>query len=298
MNKAVVAARHGICGILAAVLVAGGWVRRATRRLREQDRIVSIYFHNPSARLFERCAGWLRAQGFDLIPERRLLDALRGEETFPRACAWISLDDGYREWMDHVLRVARTQNVPVTLFIPSGIVEGDGRFPWMRKSGNARHALTVADLKHIAGWEQISIGGHTVTHPVMPRCTEEELATETTSCKRSLDAWTGREVVTFAYPRGQRSGRERRHLAAAGFQLAATTEPRFIRPGDDPFAIPRVCIPDGITFPEAMCRMAGVWDPLTGAVKAVLGFGGTAAGAAPQYSPQLAGGQGGPGDAV
>ena len=43
---------------------------------------------------------------------------------------WLSFDDGWKE-LAEVLPLVRRLHLPVTLFIPSGVVGGDGRFPWL-----------------------------------------------------------------------------------------------------------------------------------------------------------------------
>jgi len=47
----------------------------------------------------------------------------------------------------NVLPVGRCYKIRVTLFIPSGIVEGDGRFPWVKETASGRHAITVEELQ-------------------------------------------------------------------------------------------------------------------------------------------------------
>ncbi len=60
-------------------------------------------------------------------------------------------------------------------------------------------------------------------------------------------------------------------LRKYGYGLAATTDKRFLVPGDDPHDIPRLSVPDKALYPEALSRMTGVFNPFIAAGKA-LGF--------------------------
>jgi peptidoglycan/xylan/chitin deacetylase (PgdA/CDA1 family) len=262
--------------------------RRALQKALSGEVITPIYFHKPSKKLFEESILWLIRNGYTLIGMDELIEILRGQKPFPRGAAWISLDDGYREWFDDLLPVIRRHKVPVTLFIPTGIVAGDGVFPWLheeKRSGgslqrdtavpkdSARKSLTVEQLKQIAACPLVRIGGHTVNHNLTINCSDEELLYEIGECKRVLEQWTGTAVTSFAYPEGRYDGRERHPLAEFDYVMAATTIPSFIRPDTDPMLLPRFCVPDDVTLPEAICNMMGIWRPFLEPIKTLMNFG-------------------------
>jgi hypothetical protein len=60
-------------------------------------------------------------------------------------------------------------------------------------------------------------------------------------------------------------------LREFGYQIAATTDNAFITLQTDPYFVPRFCVSDNISFPEAICNMVGAWrpalDPLKGVFK-------------------------------
>lgn len=275
--KSFVTFRSLLCGLLAVFLLRTRRARAAAERAFSGNVITAIYFHNPGKKLFARCLSWLVKNGYTPITAEDLAEALQNKREFPRGAVWISLDDGYREWLHDLLPVIREYKMPVTLFIPTGIIEGDGAFPWVRKpksvAKRTRGSMTVEELKQIAACPQVGIGGHTVTHTLTIRCTDEQLRGEIGGCKQSLGAWTGKSVICFSYPEGRYDGRERSALKEFDFTIAATTQPMFVEKGTDPLLVPRFCVPDGVTFPEAVCNMVGIWHPFLTPIKTFLGMG-------------------------
>jgi len=188
---------------------------------------------------------------------------VHGRFTPPRGAVWLSFDDGCRELLDSVVPVAHQEKVPIAVFIPSGIIEGNGLFSW-RSSGDLRHSVTVTELQEIARYPEVTIGSHTVSHTITPQLSEEALRSELKESKSKLESWCGTQVTSFAYPVGKYDGREARILRECGYDLAATTEATFVTASAKAFEIPRFHVGDNIPFAEAVCNMVGVWYPVVG----------------------------------
>ena len=270
------AIRNGICGFLALLLTESGWLRRSKRRALSGCVITAIYFHEPNRRLFRRCIKWLINHGYTFISGSDLCEILRDGKPFPKGAVWLSFDDAGRELLDAVLPLIREYRIPITLFVPTGIVAGDGRFPWRHGQDSSaqrrlaasvppsarngsRDSMTVAEVKQVAIYREVTMGSHTITHPFMARCTDGELRREISESKGALESWTGVAVDCFSYPYGNFDGRERQHLIDFGYQLAATTENAFVTPEVDRYRVPRFSVANNISFPEAVCNMVGVW---------------------------------------
>ncbi len=264
---AIQACRNLGCGLLALLLIASGRVRRARRRALAGGVITAIYFHGPNGRLFRKCVAWLARQGYTFISADELWDALSGTKPFPKGAVWLSFDDACRGLLQDVLPLAESRHVPVTLFAPSGIVEGDGIFSWRAALHGGRNAMTAAELKEAARIKEVTVGSHTITHAHMARCSDEELRRETAESRRALESLTGARVLYFAYPYGELSGKEREHLIRAGYRFAATIENALVTPESDPYLVPRFAVANNISFPEAICNMVGVWQPAIGWMK-------------------------------
>jgi peptidoglycan/xylan/chitin deacetylase (PgdA/CDA1 family) len=93
-----------------------------------------------------------------------------------------------------------------------------------------------------AGW---TIGAHTATHVNVALAPPEEAAAEVAASRDAIAAATGAAPVHFAYPN---TGGAHRYFHAAtaailarlGFRSAVTSAPGLVRPGADPFALPRI----------------------------------------------------------
>ncbi len=79
--------------------------------------------------------------------------------------------------------------------------------------------LTSSRLRELAdaGFE---IGAHTVTHPVLTDITGDSLVREITECKQVLEQMLGREVPSFAYPKGRANSEIATRVKRAGYRSA------------------------------------------------------------------------------
>jgi peptidoglycan/xylan/chitin deacetylase (PgdA/CDA1 family) len=99
--------------------------------------------------------------------------------------------------------------------------------------------MTATELRNLAANPLFEIGGHTVTHPSLPRLAPPEQEQEITFGSRFLEATLGRPVRSFSYPFGEYDKVTRDIVAAAGFECAVITSHRTVRPGDNQFELPR-----------------------------------------------------------
>src|SRR5436309_2540865 len=235
--------RNLFCELLALGLIASGRVRAARDTALGGNVITCIYFHNPNRRLFARCIQWLINHGYIFISVDDLVEILHHRRPIPKGAVWLSFDDGYKEWLLNVVPLVRQRRVPVTFFIPSGIVQSDGLFPWVHHrlpvatdiKNNARDAVTVSELKSIADYPEVTIGGHTVNHTVTAALPEDRTRFELGESKRILETWTGAAIRCFSYPVGLYDGHEKPLLREFGYKLAATTEATFVTSDTDPY---------------------------------------------------------------
>jgi poly-beta-1,6-N-acetyl-D-glucosamine N-deacetylase len=289
-------ARNSAGTVLAIMLIALGYVRRAKKQAFQKDVILAIAFHNPTSKLFRKIVYWLQKNGFVFISSGRLIDILNKKEPCPRGAVWISLDDGWQGNASNVLPLAVQYNIPITIFVCTDAIE-EGTYWWRKVSlsphlipvefrqvnsikklpENERHriielidrtanifpreAMTIEEIKRIASIPQVNIGAHTASHPILPNCPERQVEYELEESKRKLEEWTGKKITTFAYPNGSFDGRERRPMETYGYELAATTESKFATADTDAYLFPRNLLMDDGSFLENLCHALGVWEP-------------------------------------
>ena len=99
-----------------------------------------------------------------------------------------------------------SRGLPATFYVSTGA---------LGKGSN----LSGSQLRELAdaGFE---IGAHTVTHPVLTDLSGAALAREIVDCKLTLEQILGREVPSFAYPKGRRNAETMARVKEAGYRAA------------------------------------------------------------------------------
>jgi peptidoglycan/xylan/chitin deacetylase (PgdA/CDA1 family) len=115
-------------------------------------------------------------------------------------------------------------------------------------------AASWDELRVAAGEPLLTIGAHTVTHPVLAELPEALADEEISQGRRRLEAELGRPVTHLAYPYGgpgEIGGREVALAARAGFDSAVTTYSSNVHTAhvDHPLSLPRIAV--GMSMTEA-----------------------------------------------
>ena len=75
-----------------------------------------------------------------------------------------------------------------------------------RYADRRQHRCLTADELRELGWgDLVEIGAHTLTHPVLAQLPLEQQEQEIAGSKRRLEAATGKNVTSFAYPYGKKA---------------------------------------------------------------------------------------------
>jgi peptidoglycan/xylan/chitin deacetylase (PgdA/CDA1 family) len=99
--------------------------------------------------------------------------------------------------------------------------------------------MTAAELRALAANPLFEIGGHTATHPSLPKLDPVEQRQEIVSGARFLETTLGTPIRSFSYPFGDWERITCDIVIAAGFECALTAKHRRLRPGDNQFELPR-----------------------------------------------------------
>jgi peptidoglycan/xylan/chitin deacetylase (PgdA/CDA1 family) len=119
-------------------------------------------------------------------------------------------------------------------------------------------AIRWEQLAGMAADPLVTIGAHTVSHPILSELPEEAAAAEMRLSKQILEERLHRPVVHFAYPFGGREHartREFRLASDCGFASAVTTRLGNVFPESDRAALPRI---SGETNADIELAMTGV----------------------------------------
>jgi peptidoglycan/xylan/chitin deacetylase (PgdA/CDA1 family) len=103
--------------------------------------------------------------------------------------------------------------------------------------------MLSAEMVRTLSRNQVDIGGHTVSHPILTRVDDDVARREIVDNKQHLEAIIGKPVTLFAYPNGKRGvDYDVRHVEMvreAGYHAAFTTATGAATRHDHAFELPR-----------------------------------------------------------
>ena len=141
-------------------------------------------------------------------------------------------------------RAAIDQLLPALKYLPDTERERKARAIAERAGCRPNGPLMLdADGVRALAARGVTIGAHTLTHPILAETPDAVAAEEISASKRVLEEMTGQPVSLFAYPNG-RPGRDygERHVVMvkdAGFRAAVSTRWAPAGRDSDPFQLPR-----------------------------------------------------------
>lgn len=187
---------------VSACVFAWDKIAGAGRRLtgkRPKAKAVVLYYHGV---LLSERAGFERQMKL-LRENAEVFDCARVELNGDRPWAAVTFDDGFISVVENALPALRENNIPTTIFVPSGYL---GTAPgWVKRPELLQRKeviVTPEELKTLANDPLVRIGSHTVTHPKLAAIGKEKVARELEDSKRTLEMIIGRPVDLFSFPHG------------------------------------------------------------------------------------------------
>lgn len=165
----------------------------------------------------------------------------------------LTFDDGFASQATVALPLLEEFGAPAVFFVTTRHVEDPADWlPFVRRQldehgrGSASEetlhhlydGMSVGELRRAAESPMVTIGSHTVSHPFLSRCDDEELARELGASRRRLEEWIGASVDLLAYPTGDYDARVARAVRQAGYRAAFVEDSKGL--GLGAFEIPRI----------------------------------------------------------
>lgn len=235
---------------------------------------------------------------YNIISLKEYFDAIENSsfKLLPPKSLIITVDDGLKN--NYLLKsLLKEYNIPVTIFLCAGIV-GTNKHFWFRH-GLARH--TIEKLKHLPNAQRldflkkygytdekefsdcqalsqaeiedliniIDFQSHTISHPILPKCTDEEAYKEITLSKKILEEHYNLEVYALSYPNGDYGEREILFAKKAGYRYGITLDAGYNDSKTDPFKLKRLSIRDGSDVDELIVKASGLWMYIRNSIKRV-----------------------------
>jgi len=260
------------------------------RELVQRNKVTIMMFHDVNKRIAYQSFQYLSSH-YNIISLQQFKAAIqtKNQELLPPKAMVITFDDGHKQNFD-IASILKDFQVPATIFLCSGIVNTNRHF-WFKSNptGRAtdelkklpnqtrlkllaeagfeqdldfpeRQALTKAEIEQMRSG--IDFQAHTVFHPCLPTCQDEESWQEIVQCKETLEQEYQLEINAFAYPNGDHGQREVDFLQKAGYDLAVTVEPGFNSIASDPFRLKRLSSNDTADMNELIVKSSGLWGVL------------------------------------
>ncbi len=105
--------------------------------------------------------------------------------------------------------------------------------------------VSPEQLREMAKTPGVTLGGHTVSHPILPNTSTGKAWEEISGSAHTLERITGHAPSFFAYPNGDHTEEHKALLHRAGYVAGLTTCAGGNRRGDDPYALHREPLPLG-----------------------------------------------------
>ena len=181
-----------------------GYLLYQTGRLfTKEEKFLSLYFHDPTPKLFEEIIKWCTNKNYRFIDINECYNILANRINIKEKVVFISFDDGWSSNLK-LLPIIEKYNVPITIFVATEpIKSGNYWWEYADKSGERnkkanmkllehsqftkevlklkqtialqRSSVTEEELQTLIKHPLVSIQSHTVTHPILINCSQVTL---------------------------------------------------------------------------------------------------------------------------
>ena len=268
---------------LSSAMIRFGGVGALARLTWTRRRVGIIVYHDPAPERLDAHLRFLAAR-YSLVDINQVVAAItRGEWShLPSNAVLLTFDDGHAGNARLAAVLNRFDARPVIYVCPA-IIEGDGQF-WFKtpgidpeplklmspgarataidtlettEGGRRRDALDPDETRALS--RVADIGSHSLTHPVLPLCSDVEAEREIVASRVRVSEMTGIPCLHFSYPNGDYSARDVHLVRQAGYATARTTEAGWNAPSCDPLRLRIVSLADHCSVNELAADLAGMF---------------------------------------
>lgn len=176
--------------------------------------------------------------------------------------AVVTFDDGYEDNYIYAFPILQKFNIDATMFITTGFINGEVDIRNIFKEYGQLKILNWIQIREMQRFG-ISFGSHTHTHPNLVLLNKERLYEEFIKPKQLMENHLGTEVISLAYPFGQRKhfNEEIKQIAKeVGYRLACSTILGCDNSKTDLFELHRIRIDSHDTLRDFSDKISGGWD--------------------------------------
>jgi peptidoglycan/xylan/chitin deacetylase (PgdA/CDA1 family) len=180
--------------------------------------------------------------------------------------AAVTFDDGFENFYENALPELVSRRIPAVMFV---IAEASGK--GFGPMGHSEKVMSLDQLRSLPE-DLVTIGSHTLTHPMLPAISEAEALREIGESRTKLKQMLNHDIQLFSFPFGGFNERLVEVCKDAGYSRVFTTLPNFAFADANEFAVGRVRV-DPTDWPlEFRLKLAGAyrWLPVAFRLKRIM----------------------------
>src|ERR1700693_5393761 len=132
----------------------------------------------------------------------------------------VTFDDGFENFYEHALPELLKRGIPATMFV---ICDAIGKA--FGPSGCSEKTMSLDQLRNLP--DLVTIGSHTLSHPMLPMIALDEATREIALSRVRLEEQLHRKILLFSFPFGAFNEKLVEICREAGYHSVFTTLPRF-----------------------------------------------------------------------
>ena len=113
--------------------------------------------------------------------------------------------------------------------------------------------MQISEMK-----DYVDFQSHTMFHPILPSCDDNEARKEIFESKEFLENEYGLPINKIAFPNGDFSERDMLLVKEAGYKCSLTTEPGFNTLSSNIFRLKRISVLDNLNKNELAVLVSGI----------------------------------------
>lgn len=259
------------------------------RELKQKNKVTILMFHDISKETAEKSFSYLKKH-YNIIDLNVFIEACQTKNSvnIPKKALIITFDDGHIRNYE-LLPVIKKYNIPITIFLCSSIVNTNRHYWFKFKQEPEVSALKLKPnkerLRLLAqdGFEKdkefikpqalqreqilemsnyVNMQSHTMFHPILPMCEDDESYKEVTFSKQELENDYNFNINTLAFPNGDYTDREVKFMKEAGYKCGITVDLGLNTINSDIFRLKRLSSNDTEDMNEFIVKSSGVWSAL------------------------------------
>ncbi|MGL5981966.1 MAG: polysaccharide deacetylase family protein [Cetobacterium sp.] len=145
------------------------------------------------------------------------------ENRFKKKYIILTVDDGYLNNYEFMLPILKKHKMKAVVYL----VEGIKYNKWDVEKFGENERLPIMETKMVQELiesQLVEIGGHTYTHPSLPKLNLEEKRKEIIESKKATEKKYGIKLISFAYPYGHLDKESSEIVRDAGYEFAVSTD--------------------------------------------------------------------------